>query len=255
MDINATVTAVVCGGASGLGEATVRALRAAGAQVAILDRDVARGESLARDTGAFFAEVDVAREESVINAFAAARRALGQERVLVHTPAIGAMSPLAWRDTAGQIQRHSADSFNNIVRINVIGTFLCASVSAAGMMTLTSSGDERGAMVLTSSIASEDGSAGIGAYVASKAAINGVTLTWARDLGPERIRINSILPGSFATPMVANLPQSYKDHLAGAAAHPKRLGEAPEYASLALELIRNSYLNGGLFRIDGGARL
>ena len=169
MDINDRVTAFVCGGASGLGAATVRALRAAKAQVAILDRDVARGESLARETGAYFAEIDVVREESVLRAFDAARRALGQERVLVHTPATGAMCPLAWRDAAtGRIQRHSVDGFENIISVNLTGTFLCASVSAAGMMTLAAADEERGTIVLTSSIVSQDSSAGIGAMSRAK---------------------------------------------------------------------------------------
>lgn len=256
MQLDGKVTAVVCGGASGMGAATVRALRALNVAVGIIDRDAAQGEIVASETGATFAEVDVVNEASVLRAFDQIRQKLGQERILVHTPAAGTMNPIAWRDPAsGQIMRHSIKAFEHVLAVNLTGTFLCASVSAAGMMTLPAGEDgERGAIVMTSSIVSEDASAGISAYVASKAGINGMTLTLARDLGPEGIRVNTILPGSFDTPMNAPLPQSYKDQMIGWTVHPKRFGQAEEYASLALELMRNRYLNASLFRIDGGAR-
>ena len=257
MELDGKVTAVVCGGASGMGAATVRALRALGVAVGIIDRDRAQGEAVARETGAIFAEVDVSNEVSVLRAFDQVRQKLGQERILVHTPARGTMSPIAWRDQAsGQIKRHPIETFEQVLAVNLTGTFLCASVSAAGMMTLPAGEDgERGVIVMTSSIASEDASGGIAAYVASKAGISGMTLTLARDLGPEGIRVNTILPGSFDTPMIAPLPQSYKDQMIDQTVHPRRFGHVSEYASLALEVIRNRYLNASLFRLDGGARL
>lgn len=257
MELRQQVTAIVTGGDSGLGEATVRLLRANDVRVAILDRDTERGKAVANETGAIFVEVDVTDENSVVRAFEQARRQIGQERILVHTPGGGGMGHTAWRDPeTGGIMRHSFKRFEQIVRLNLSGTFLCASVSAADMMTLPAAqGSNRGVIILTSSTASQDAPAGITAYVASKAGINNMTLAMARDLGPEGIRVNTILPGSFDTPLNAQVPQAFKDDMLNWILFPKRFGEASEYASLALELIGNQYFNAATVRIDGGARI
>jgi NAD(P)-dependent dehydrogenase (short-subunit alcohol dehydrogenase family) len=255
MKLDEQLVAVVAGGASGLGEATVRALREAGAAVALLDRDVARGEQLAAETGAAFVELDVGNEASVLRAFAAARALQGQERVLIHTPAIGGGGFTARRNArTGEIERHDFGLFERIVNINLNGSFLCASIAAAGMMALEPLADgERGVIVLTSSIVAEDPRPGMPAYVASKAAVNGLAKAMTRDLGGEGIRVNSILPGSFDTPMVASTPDAFKAEMVSWVSHPKRFGEPREYASLVMELIRNNYLNGAALRLDGGA--
>ena len=157
MKIDSSTCAVVVGGASGMGAASVRALRARGAGVAILDRDSARGSVLATEVGACFVAVDVTDEESVVQAFDAARRAQGQERILIATPGGGGLGYTAWRDAAsGDIRRHDIARFEHIVRLNLTGTFLCASVAAAGMMTLAPAEcGNRGVILMTSSVASQ----------------------------------------------------------------------------------------------------
>lgn len=256
MNIDSALVAVVVGGASGLGEATVRALRAVDVSVTILDSDTIRGPQIATQTGAAFFHLDVTDEESVIRAFDQARQKFGQERALVHTPAIGGGVATVLRDPqTGAINRHNFALFEKVVRVNLSGTFLCASVSAAGMMTLpTLASGGRGAIVLTSSIASEDAPAGLPAYVASKAGVNGLTLAMAHDLGPEGIRVNTILPGSFETPMIVPVPDAFKAKMLSWITHPKRFGYPDEYASMALELLRNGYMNGAMLRLDGAAR-
>jgi NAD(P)-dependent dehydrogenase (short-subunit alcohol dehydrogenase family) len=198
VQLSANVSAVVMGGASGLGEATVRALRARQVRVAILDLNRERGSAVAAETGALFFAANVLDEASMVSAFDAARSAQGQERVLVTTPGGGGLGHTAWRDASqGRIRRHDFQRFGQIVALNLNGTFLCASIAAAGMMTLTNGADgDRGVIVMTSSTASQDAPPATVAYVAAKAAINGMTLAMARDLVPEAIRVDTILPGT-----------------------------------------------------------
>lgn len=257
MQLNENIAAVVSGGASGMGEATVRALREKKVRVAILDRNGERGNLIAKETGAFYVEVDVTNEDSVVRAFEKARQEIGQERILVHTPGGGARGITAWRNPdSGKIERHSFANFEQSVKLNLCGSFLCASVAAAGMMENAPEEDgDRGVIIMTSSTASQDGPGGLTAYVASKSGINGMTLSMARDLAPEGIRVNTILPGTFDTPLNAPSTQAFKDTLLSWTLHPKRFGHASEYATLALELIRNPYINAATFRIDGGARI
>lgn len=251
------VSAVVVGGASGMGAATARALRACGLNVTILDFNAELGARFAQETGSGFFQVDVTDEDSVVTGFARAREHQGQERILVHTPGGGGLGYTAWRDAkTGEIRRHDFKRFSRIIALNLNGTFLCASVAAAGMMSLPPDEDgERGSIVMTSSTASQDSPVTTAAYVAAKAGINGMTLSMARDLAPEGIRINTILPGNYATPLISNLPEDYMADMVSWNLFPKRFGKPEEYASLALELIRNTYFNASLVRIDGGARI
>jgi NAD(P)-dependent dehydrogenase (short-subunit alcohol dehydrogenase family) len=256
MDISKQV-AVVTGGASGLGEATARALTAAGVKVAIFDLNEAKGAALAREIGGVFCKVNVTDEASVDEGFAKARAALGQERILVNCAGTGNAIKTASRDkTTGAIKHFPLDSFEAIIRINLIGTFRCLAKSAAGMMTLAPLQDgERGAIVNTASVAAEDGQIGQASYSASKGGVVAMTLPVARDLASEGIRVNTILPGIFDTPLLAAAPENVKAALSASVPFPKRLGAPAEFASLALELLRNSYFNGESIRLDGAIRM
>ena len=256
MKIDSSLAAVVTGGASGLGLATVKALRAAGAKVAIFDLNPETGEKAAQDTGASFFQCDVLSDASVDAAFARARTKQGQERALVCCAGGGNAILTVKRDRdTGEITTYPMDKFEHIVRLNVVGTFRCITRSAAGMMTVDPIDGERGAMVNTASAAATDGQMGQAAYSAGKAAIVGMTLPVARDLSREGIRVNTIQPGIFATPMMLSAPQKMIDGLNALVPFPKRLGDPSEYASLALELIRNGYMNGETIRLDGAIRM
>lgn len=249
--------AVVTGGASGLGEGVVRALAEAGAKVAILDRDAARGQALAVETGGIFCAVDVSDSASVETAFARARAAHGQERVLVNCAGIGIVHKTASRarDT-GAIRHFPFADYETVLRVNLFGTFYCIAVAAAGMLGIDPLEDgERGVIVNTSSIAADEGQAGQAAYSASKNGVIGMTLPIARDLAGEGIRVNSILPGNFDTPLLATAPPKILDALVSAVPFPKRLGQPAEFASLVLEMCRNRYFNGENVRLDAGMRL
>ncbi len=255
MKLDDSISAVITGGASGLGEATARALGAQGVKVALFDLQQDKGEALARELGGVYCKVDVSSDESVDAGFAAARAANGQERILVNCAGTGNAFKTANRAKDGTIQHFQADAFNWVVQINLVGTFRCIAKSAAGMLTLEPIDDERGAIVNTASVAAEDGQIGQAAYSASKAGIVGMTLPIARDLSVVGIRVNTILPGIFDTPMMAAASQPVRDALSAAVPFPKRLGRAEEYAKLALQMIENSYLNGEDVRLDGGIRM
>ncbi|MFO1376911.1 MAG: SDR family NAD(P)-dependent oxidoreductase [Steroidobacteraceae bacterium] len=249
--------AVVTGGASGLGEATVRALAAQGVRVAIFDVNAERGNAVARDVGGVFCPVDVTSDESVDAGFAAARAAHGQERIMVNCAGTGNAFKTASRDRAtGEAKHFPLDAFNRIIQINLVGTFRCIAKSAQGMLSLDPLEDqERGVVVNTSSVAAQDGQMGQAAYSASKSAIAGMTLTIARDLMSEGIRVNTILPGIFSTPLMLAAPSNVLEALAASVPFPKRLGNPPEFASLVLEMVRNTYLNGQCIRLDGAIRM
>ncbi len=251
------VTAVVTGGASGLGAATARKLAERGARVAIFDFNAQAGEALASELGGVFCRVDVTSDEDVQAGFARARAALGQERVLVNCAGTGVAIKTASRDRkTGEIRSFSAADFNRIIQINLVGTFRCVALSAAGMMSLDSGVDgERGVIVNTASVAAEDGQIGQAAYSASKAAVAGMTLPIARDLMGEGIRINTILPGLFNTPLLQGLPDQVKDALSASVPFPKRLGAPEEFARLVLEMVENGYFNGTQVRLDGAIRM
>jgi NAD(P)-dependent dehydrogenase (short-subunit alcohol dehydrogenase family) len=253
----ADVAAVVTGGASGLGEATARALAAAGARVALFDLNEERGHSVASEIDALFCSVDVTDDAGVDQGFVKARGAHGQERILVNCAGTSNAIKTASRDrTSGEIKHFPLDKFDRLIQINLIGTFRCIAKSAAGMLTLDALEDgERGSIVNTASVAAEDGQMGQAAYSASKGAIVGMTLPIARDLMSEGIRVNTILPGIFNTPLLNSAPENVRAALAASVPFPKRLGNAAEFASLVLEICRNSYFNGEDVRLDGAIRM
>src|SRR6202011_373451 len=256
MKIDASLAAVVTGGASGLGLATVKALRAAGAAVAIFDMYEETGNQVAAETGAIFCRCDVLSDESVDQAFAKARAAQGQERALVCCAGGGNAVPTVRRDKAtGEIRIFPTEQFEWVLRLNTVGTFRCITRSAAGMMTLEPIDGERGVLVNTASAAASEGQMGQAAYSAAKAAIVGMTLTIARDLSREGIRVMTIQPGVFSTPAFSRAPPQMLQALSAMVPFPPRLGHAEEYASLALEIIRNGYLNGETIRLDGAIRM
>ncbi len=251
-------SAVVTGGASGLGFATAKLLGKHGVKVAIFDMNEEKGQAVASEHGFTFCNVDVTSDDSVDAGFKAARAANGQERILINCAGTGNAAKTASRSKSdGTIRHFPMDAFEMIIQINLIGTFRCVAKSAAGMLTLDPVGDfgERGAIVNTASVAAEDGQMGQAAYSASKGGVVGMTLPIARDLMSEGIRVNTILPGIFDTPLMQGAPQQVKDALAASVPFPKRLGDPAEYASLALEMCRNSYFNGEDVRIDGAIRM
>ena len=257
MQLNDTVSAVITGGASGLGEATARALAAKGVKVAIFDLQDEKGQAVAADIGGVFCKVDVTSDESVDAGFAKARSAHGQERILVCCAGTGnAIKTASRAKEDGSIKHFPLDAFNWLIQINLVGTFRCVAKAAAGMLTLSPLEDgERGAVVMTASDAAEDGQMGQAAYSASKGGVVGMTLPIARDLMGEGVRVNTILPGIFNTPLMLGAPQTVKDALAASVPFPKRLGDPREYANLALTMIENSYFNGEDVRLDGGIRM
>ena len=250
-------SAVVTGGASGLGAATARLLAKHGVKVAIFDMNAEKGEAMAAEIGGVFCNVNVTDEASVDAGFAKARAAIGQERILINCAGTGNAIKTASRSKEdGSIKHFPLDAFDRIIQINLVGTFRCIAKSAAGMLTLPPMEDgERGAIVNTASVAAEDGQIGQAAYSASKGGVVGMTLPIARDLSSEGIRVNTILPGIFNTPLLQGAPQPVKDALGAQVPFPKRLGNPEEYASLAVEMCRNSYFNGEDVRLDGAIRM
>jgi NAD(P)-dependent dehydrogenase (short-subunit alcohol dehydrogenase family) len=257
MKLDSSISAVVTGGASGLGEATARLLASHGVKVAIFDMNEAKGEAVAKELGGVFCKVNVTSEEDVDAGFAKSRAAIGQERILVNCAGTGNAIKTASRDKqTGETKHFPLDSFNFIIQINLVGTFRCVAKSAKGMLDLEPMEDgERGAIVNTASVAAVDGQMGQAAYSASKGGVVGMTLPIARDLAGDGIRVNTILPGIFNTPLMQFAPPQVKDALSASVPFPKRLGNAPEYASLALEMIRNGYFNGEHVRLDGAIRM
>src|ERR1700734_3269743 len=230
MRIDSSLAAVVTGGASGLGWATVQARRAAGAAVAIFDRNEETGAKAAAETGATFCLCDVLADESVDQAFAAARSAQGQERALVCCAGGGNAILTARRDKkTGEINVLPSDQFEWVLRLNTVGTFRCITRAAAGMMTLEPIGAERGVLVNTASAAASEGQMGQAAYSAAKAGIVGMTLTIARDLAREGIRCMTIQPGIFDTPAMSKAPPQMLKALGAMVPFPPRLGNAEEY--------------------------
>ena len=257
MRLSPDIAAVVTGAASGLGEATARALAAEGVRVAVFDRDAERGQAVAGEIGGVFCPVDVTSDEAVAAGFEQARAAHGQERVLVNCAGIAIGQKTASRDKAtGEIRSHDLAAFERVIRINLIGSFRCAALSAAGMMGDDPLQDgERGVLISTASVAADEGQIGQAAYAASKGGVKAMALPMARDLMGEGIRVLTIQPGIMLTPMMAAMPQNVQDGLAAAIPFPKRLGRPEEYASLVLEMCRNSYLNGESVRLDGAIRM
>ncbi len=257
MILDSSISAVVTGGASGLGAATARMLAAHGVKVAIFDLNEEVGAAFAKEIGGVFCKVNVASTEDVDAGFAKARAANGQERVLVNCAGIGnAVKTVSRAKETGELKHFPLDAFNKIIQVNLVGTFRCIAKSAVGMATLDPlEYGERGAIVNTASVAAEDGQIGQAAYSASKGGVVGMTLPIARDLMSEGIRVNTILPGIFETPLLMAGGPKIVEALSAMVPFPKRLGQPAEYANLALTMIQNSYFNGEDVRLDGAIRM
>ncbi len=257
MLIDNSISAVVTGGASGLGKATAQALAKSGVRVAIFDINEAAGEAIAREIGGVFCKVDILGEESVVAGFERARAANGQERITVHCAmAARRGKTLSFDKASGGYKRTSTEDYAFGVQGILVASYRIASLSALGMSTLPPLDDgERGAITLTASVAAQDAQIGQVIYGSAKAGVNGLVLPMARDLMDLGIRVNSIMPGIFATPLMLGAAQPVLDSLAASVPFPKRLGKPEEFASLALELARNTYFNGQCIRLDGGIRM
>ncbi len=257
MKLDSSVSAVVTGAASGLGAATARALAAQGVKVALFDMNEEKGAALANELGGVFCKVDVTSEADVDAGFAQSRAAIGQERILVNCAGINMAFKTASRDKqTGEFKHFPMDAFNKVIQINLVGTFRCIAKSAAGMLSLPPLEDgERGVIINTGSVAAQDGQIGQAAYSASKGGIVSLTLTVARDLSGDGVRVNTILPGIFSTPLMNAAPEPVLSALSASVPFPKRLGNPPEFASLALEICRNGYFNGEVVRLDGAIRM
>jgi len=244
-------SAIVVGGASGLGEATVRALHAQGALVTIADVNADKGSALASELELEFVACDVREEEQVQAAVARAAEAQGGLRIAVCCAGTG------WaQKVAGSKGPHPLMPFETIVSINLIGTFNVLRFAAAAMIANEPAEDgERGACVNTASIAAFDGQVGQIAYSASKGGVVAMTLPAARDLAQYGIRVNTIAPGLFDTPLLAALPQEARDKLGAGVPFPQRLGAPAEYAQLACHLVENVMVNGETIRLDGALRM
>ncbi len=244
-------SAIVTGGASGLGAATAEALTAQGVKVALWDMNAEKGEALAKRLGGVFCMVNVADEASVEAALAASIAAIGTPRILVNCAGIA-----IGEKTIGKNGPHKLDSYKRVLDVNLVGTFNCIRLVAAEMEKLDGLDDgERGVIVNTASVAAFEGQIGQAAYASSKAAVAGMTLPIARDLMNVGIRVNTIAPGIFWTPMMAGMDQKVQDALAAMVPFPKRLGRPEEFASLALEICRNTMINGAVIRLDGAIRM
>jgi NAD(P)-dependent dehydrogenase (short-subunit alcohol dehydrogenase family) len=257
MKITNTTAAVVTGGASGLGKASVEALARAGAKVAIFDINEKAGEAVAKEVGGVFCKVDITSEESVVQGFEKARAAHGQERVLVHCAMTSRRGKtLSYDKETRSFKRTSTEDYAYGVNGILVASYRLASLSALGMSTLEPLEDgERGVITLTASVAAQDAQIGQVIYGSAKAGVNGLVLPMARDLMDLGIRVNSIMPGIFATPLMLGAPQNVLDSLAASVPFPKRLGKPEEFASLVLELTRNGYFNGQCLRLDGAIRM
>jgi NAD(P)-dependent dehydrogenase (short-subunit alcohol dehydrogenase family) len=243
--------AIVTGGASGLGAATARKLAAQGAKVAVCDLNAGLAETVAAEIKGVAVTCDVADAASAEAAIAVAAKAHGPARVLVNCAGIGVAKRVVGRDGPMAL----AD-FDKVIKVNLIGTFNMLRLAAAEMSKLEPQATgERGVIINTASIAAYDGQIGQSAYSASKGGIVGMTLPIARELAQFGVRVLTIAPGLFLTPLLANLPQEAQDSLAGSIPFPRRLGNADEFAALALHMVENAYLNGEVVRLDGSLRM
>jgi NAD(P)-dependent dehydrogenase (short-subunit alcohol dehydrogenase family) len=250
MKLEGTV-AIVTGGGSGLGAATARRLAAAGARVAILDLDGVAAAKVADDIDGFAAQCDIADASGAALAIAKAKEALGSSRILASVAGIGTAKRILGREGP-----HPLEDFARVVRVNLIGSFNMLRLAAAEMATLEPLEDgERGVIVQTASVAAFDGQVGQAGYAASKGGVVSMTLPAARELAQFGIRVLTLAPGLFLTPLVAELPETVQNSLAASIPFPKRLGNPTEFADLLLACITNRALNGEVIRIDGALRL
>ncbi|MEM8576451.1 MAG: 3-hydroxyacyl-CoA dehydrogenase [Pseudomonadota bacterium] len=250
MQLN-TTAAIVTGGASGLGEATARHFAAQGAQVTLLDRDAERGPRVAEEIGGHFVQTDVTDEASVQAAIAFAKDKMGQITAAVNCAGIA-----YGIKTVGKDGPHALDAFQRTIDINLVGSFNVCRLAAAEMAQNAPEPDgARGVLINTASIAAFDGQKGQAAYAASKGGVVGMTLPMARDLASIGVRVMTIAPGIFATPMLAGLPDEVQASLAADVPNPARLGDPAEYGRLAGFIVEMGYLNGEVIRLDGALRM
>jgi NAD(P)-dependent dehydrogenase (short-subunit alcohol dehydrogenase family) len=261
MQIDASVAAIVTGGASGLGRAAAQAIAAGGAKVAIFDINELAGEALAQDIGGVFCKVDIMSESSVLAGFRKARAQHGQERILVHC-AVVAMpgKTVGWNKASKSFQRNPTENFEKSMLGVAVASYRMASITALGMANAEPLGEdgERGTIILTSSCAAEDGQIGQVCYGSGKGAVNSMVLPMARDLMDLGIRVNAIMPGTFATPPMLAIKEQAPavfEGLGKSVPFPKRLGDPAEFGSFVMELVRNIYFNGQSIRIDGAIRM
>jgi NAD(P)-dependent dehydrogenase (short-subunit alcohol dehydrogenase family) len=250
MDVSG-LNVVVTGGASGLGGATAALLASLGARVAIFDLNGEIGKLHAAAIGGLFVQVDVADEASVEAGLDLAEAAHGTARLLVNCAGVAPAIKTVGKENA----RHPLDAFRRAVEINLVGSFNTASQFAARLAAAEPVGEERGVIVNTASVAAFDGQIGQAAYAASKAGVAGMTLPLARDLSQHRIRVVTIAPGIFLTPMLMGLPQAAQDSLGQQVPHPSRLGKPEEYAMMVRAIAENPMLNGETIRLDGAIRM
>ena len=243
--------AIVTGGGSGLGEATARALAAKGAKVALFDIGIDRAQAVAAEIGGIAVKCDVSSGESGEAAFAEVAQKLGDARILVNCAGVAIAMKTTGKDGA-----HPLDLYRKVIDVNLVGSFNMIRLFAVRAEALEPlAGDERGVIVNTASVAAYDGQIGQAAYSASKGGVVGMTLPVARDLARSGIRVCTIAPGIFKTPMMAGMPQEVQDSLGAAVPFPPRLGEPAEYGALALHIVENQMLNGETIRLDGAIRM
>lgn len=252
MKITYPLSAVVSGGASGLGAAVVKRLSELGVNVSILDLNEADGLELARKTRSHFVQVDIANYDSVSKALESAREKFGFERICVNCAGIAPAEK-----TISKQRVHDSQLFEKVISVNLTGTFNLSSQAALGMAALSTVNEsgERGVIINTTSIASYEGQIGQLAYSASKAGVSGMVLPMARDLSHHGIRVMGIAPGIFSTPMVDGLSEEVQSKLGSSVPFPSRLGEPKEFADLVVQIIENTMLNGEVIRLDGAIRL
>ena len=244
--------ALVTGGGSGLGEATARELARLGAKVAVLDLNLANAERVAADIGGIACQCDVSNPESMQAAIDKAAATHGPARILMQIAGIGSAKRVVGRDGNAA----PLEDFARVINVNLIGTYNAARLFAAACSKLDPMEDgERGAMVFTASVAAFDGQVGQQAYSASKAGVAGMTLPMARDLAQHGIRVCTIAPGLFATPLMKELPEAVQESLAKSIPFPNRLGKPEEFAELAAHIVTNGHLNGEVIRLDGALRM
>ena len=245
------IAAIVTGGASGLGHETARMLAANGAKVTIFDLNAEVGPAAAAEIGGHFVAVDVTDDASVTAGIADAEARHGVARILVNCAGIAPPARIVAKDGTP----HALDLYRKVIEINLIGTFNTLSKFAARAITANPIGEERGVIINTASVAAFDGQVGQAAYASSKAGVAGLTLCAARDLAQHKIRVMTIAPGIFMTPMMKGLPQAAQDSLGQQVPHPSRLGDPGEYALLAEAILKNPMLNGETIRLDGAIRM
>jgi len=261
MQLDSSIAAVVTGGASGLGRASAEALASAGVKVAIFDLNAEAGEAIAKDIGGVFCNVNIMDEESVLAGFEKARAAHGQERIVVHCAVVaGGGKTVGWDKKLNAYKRADTEGFAKSMEGIAVASYRVASIAALGMANAEPVNDdnERGCIILTSSAASQDGQIGQVAYGGGKGAVNSMVLPMARDLMDLGIRVNAILPGTFATPPMLKMKEYNEaifEGLNNAVPFPRRLGKPAEFGSFVLELARNSYFNGQCIRLDGAIRM